>query len=406
MSSANEMSLRKQLKNTYENLLSKSTFHGVSQMVSSEKLIQKLFWALIMLSMYAYFSASVVSNVLEFLKYPVVTNINTIYEKEAVFPAVTFCYFSQFLQCSINARQCPISSILPRGSFCHVFNSGLNSSLFPLETLKSTIPGVANGLRLTLDVNQGNHINLIIYNQSTDLDINKAMRIYRGTELNLAISRVFYSKLGKPHSNCKKEYVFEPKPLDILNLTSYPYFQSECFYLCQVQQEMEICNQTTEFNSNFQFYFTNKGFFFKFYNQQHRLCYQKDPSLLDSVTAKFQNLGANTICERQCPIECDSVSFSLKVVTNYIDQNFSRINIYYEDFFYTSITEEPKTSFDSFIGTIGGLSGLFLGASLMSFFELVDLAFSLFYVASQYKKIRPQKTVIVTISSYVQPEVF
>jgi len=38
------------------------------------------------------------------------------------------------------------------------------------------------------------------------------------------------------------------------------------------------------------------------------------------------------------------------------------------------IKEEAKTSFDSLIGTIGGLLGLFLGASLMSFFEIIDLA--------------------------------
>ncbi len=401
MSSANEMSLRKQLKNTYENLLSKSTFHGVSQMVSSEKLIQKLFWALIMLSMYAYFSASVVSNVLEFLKYPVVTNINTIYEKETVFPGVVFCFFSQFFECSYNARQCPIPSLITRGTSCYAFNSGLNSSLFPQKTLKSTIPGVENGLRLTVDVNQGNHINLMIYNQSTDINFNKAMLVYRGTELNLAISKVFYSKLSEPFSNCRKEYVFEPKPLDILNQTSYPYFQSECFYLCQVQQEMEICNQTTEFNSNFQFYFTNKGLFFKFYNLETKYCYQKDPSLLDSVTAKFQNLGANTICEKQCPIECDSISYSLDKNANFINRSYSQVNIYYEDFFYTSITEEPKTSFDSLIGTIGGLLGLFLGASLTSFFELIDLTFSLFLVAIQYKKIKPRKPVVVSISSSI-----
>jgi len=400
MISVKEISLRQQLKNKSKTFLSSSTFHGVSRIISSEKPIQKLFWVTIIFSMYAYFSASVAKNVLEFLKYPVVTNINTVYENDAAFPAVTICNGIP-LECSFNAQRCHPSNFLPRNNICYAFNSGLNYSLFPVKILKSTIPGVRNGLSLTLNIIQGNYISVMVYNQSADPNLDKALRVAKGIELDLVLKRVLSSKLSEPYSNCKKEYIFEPKPLDILNQNSYSYYQSECFYLCQVQHEMEICNQTTEFNSNFQFYFTNKGFFFKFYNQQQKLCYQKDPSLLDSVTAKFQNLGANTICEKQCPIECDSISYSLDKNANFINRSYSQVNIYYEDFFYTSITEEPKTSFDSLIGTIGGLLGLFLGASLTSFFELIDLTFSLFLVAIQYKKIKPRKPVVVSISSSI-----
>ena len=53
---------------------------------------------------------------------------------------------------------------------------------------------------------------------------------------------------------------------------------------------------------------------------------------------------------------------------------------YYEDFFYTLISEEPKTSLDNLVGTIGGLLGLFLGASLMSFYELIDMVFSTIFI--------------------------
>jgi hypothetical protein len=57
--------------------------------------------------------------------------------------------------------------------------------------------------------------------------------------------------------------------------------------------------------------------------------------------------------------------------------NESSLFIYYDTFSYTSITEQAKLTSDSLFGTIGGLLGFFLGASLLSAFELVDIAFNL-----------------------------
>jgi len=43
-------------------------------------------------------------------------------------------------------------------------------------------------------------------------------------EVNIVMSKVLTSKLSSPYSDCKKEYLFEPKPLDLLN--------NACFRLC------------------------------------------------------------------------------------------------------------------------------------------------------------------------------
>jgi len=66
-------------------------------------------------------------------------------------------------------------------------------------------------------------------------------------EVNIVMSKVLTSKLSLPYSDCKKEYVFKPKPLDLLNKASYPYFQSECFILCQHQEYLKICYKSEEF---------------------------------------------------------------------------------------------------------------------------------------------------------------
>lgn len=47
-------------------------------------------------------------------------------------------------------------------------------------------------------------------------------------------------------------------------------------------------------------------------------------------------------------------------------------------------------SFDSFIATIGGLVGLFMGISLISVFELIELLFQLIY--AKYSWSLKQKT--------------
>jgi len=369
------MSLKQRLKKKCVEVLSSSSFYGVPKLIASETLFQKLLWATIILAMYAYFTSSIVNNVLEYLKYPVVTNINTVYEKDATFPAVAICNsFLYYYYCTYDNKLC--NQIRLRNSNCFDFNTGLNQSLYPVDISKSTVPGRLNGLRLTLyQQKDGEQINIYVYNQSTDLNENKAIYVSKGMEVNIVLNRVFTSKLSSPHSDCKIDYVFEPKPLDILNKTSFPYFQSECFFLCRIQQEMEICNKTAEFHRNFQYYFTNKSHFWDFfYYQVYNDCYKKNPLLINSIRSKFSSLGANTICEKQCPIECNSISYSLSTTSNTLFTNYSSVKIYYEDFFYTLIKEEAKTSFDSLIGTIGGLLGLFLGASLMSFFEIIDLA--------------------------------
>jgi len=251
--------------------------------------------------------------------------------------------------------------------------------------LKSTVPGIFNGLSLQLNHGiQGRQIEIYIFNQSTNLNSNKAIHVSEGMEANIVLNRVFSSKLSSPHSDCKKEYVFEPKPLDILNQRSFPYFQSECYLLCQYEQQMEICNRSAEFDLNFQYYFTNQSHFWDFHFKNHDECNQKNATLIDSINDKFVSLGANTICDKQCPIECNSVSYTLSTVSNALNTPYSLVNIYYEDFFYTLIKEDPKTSFESLIGTIGGLMGLFLGASLMSFFEIIDLGIIVLSVIIQH----------------------
>lgn len=60
------------------------------------------------------------------------------------------------------------------------------------------------------------------------------------------------------------------------------------------------------------------------------------------------------------------------------------VRVYFEDFHYTAVTEQPKITAESFFGNIGGMLGLFLGTSLFSFAELAELP--LFMCLAMFKR--------------------
>ncbi|XP_046846688.1 acid-sensing ion channel 1B-like [Xenia sp. Carnegie-2017] len=54
--------------------------------------------------------------------------------------------------------------------------------------------------------------------------------------------------------------------------------------------------------------------------------------------------------------------------------NMVAIDIFYEDLNYKSLRQDPAYTLQSLLGEIGGLMGLFLGASILTWTEFVDVA--------------------------------
>lgn len=248
------------LKKTAQEEASNSSFHGISRLAGSEHILRKLMWLCCMAVSYTYCMIIIARNVDDYYTYPVITNINRVYEKQPEFPMVTFCNMNfETIRCGFNYdHPCPEPI---RGGNCQFFNRGKNASHHELPILKSEKPGVIFGLYLELDplytdpAHPG--IELYINNQSVTLDRDKAIRISGGMETSLVISRVFESKLSDPYSTCKIDYTFNLGSGDHFNKTSYPYFQSECFFLCPYQKFFEVINKSEEYLKNFQYYFTN-----------------------------------------------------------------------------------------------------------------------------------------------------
>ena len=72
-------------------VLKLSTFHGIPRLVDAKNLIHRILWFTAILLSYSYCLYLIVVFILEYLDYPVITNLEVINEVSPEFPAITFC---------------------------------------------------------------------------------------------------------------------------------------------------------------------------------------------------------------------------------------------------------------------------------------------------------------------------
>ena len=122
----------------------------------------------------------------------------------------------------------------------------------------------------------------------------------------------------------------------------------------------------------------------------------------------FFKQDPNKICIPSCPIECNTVSYSLSVShsdfpnpkyaeflknktilhsynsSNINDDIFKRsivgITIFYDNLRYTMVNQIPKMNFFDLLAYIGGQFGLFLGISILSFVEIFEAFFKVIFI--------------------------
>lgn len=114
-------------------------------------------------------------------------------------------------------------------------------------------------------------------------------------------------------------------------------------------------------------------------------------------------------CNEPCPLECNSLHFyyeqsSLSFPTTYhakhlqqnilqatkslqeVKESMASVRIHYETLDYKLITEERAISFTSLLASVGGVLGLFLGMSWLSFIEIFEIVYEIALTLLHYKK--------------------
>lgn len=289
-----------------------------------------------------------------------------------------------FISCLFNNRVCGQEMFRRRFNTnfgnCFAFNTGLNATFHPIPIFNMSRPGFRNGLRLELSIGEQdflpfwvstNGIILSVHNTNVvPLLVEEGLRIRPGTETNLVITREIFYKLKSPYSDCLA---------DVFSMNSYDsefyrdsiirygiYRQKLCLNRCAVNRSLSS-NLLLDYES-----------------------FKQNPT---DINNHF-NSEEYKKCLEMCPMECESVNYRTSVnIADYSNDNYLKmlfttrnrtqvvknnvllVNLYFETITYTQIKEIAEMPFSNLLANIGGKLGLFLGVSILSFLEIVEIIF-------------------------------
>ncbi len=217
------------------------------------------------------------------------------------------------------------------------------------------------------------------------------------------IERVFDRRLGAPYNDCLKDitkFIYNKTIINHIIESNRLYTQNDCYYLCSHLYALEEsncgCNSTLanfEKNCLRQFYEENlndtkkctaqylKEFRIAKIRSNKDRCISYCPSACDSmtyqITPSYEAYPKIGKISRKSKIENGLYKFQ---TYEQVSKHFSSILIYYKELKYTLISQEPRTMLFNVISNIGGILGLFLGISFLSFMELVEILFQVIYI--------------------------
>ena len=354
------------MKSRFLELISKLTVHGITKLAASKSWKFKLVWLLIITTAIGYCSYNLFGVIVDFWSFSFILNIDTIREDNSQIPAITYCNFRNS-ECYLGSSSCPYTHIRKLNENCSVFNSGINEKGEKLPILDFKEYGYSGSVNLFLVNSSDKNVEIYIHNQSVSYESVTPFRVLNTGETSLVISRKFRQRLASPYSDCRSIFTYASTPVKTM-----PYFQSECYLLCKKQKLMEICNQTDFYSQNWEYYFSNISYSNEMFKKELKACKQVNASIIDDFNKEWNDLGENMFCKDICPIECESVTYKVEPFLMKMGSSYAKVNIYYKNFEYELTTEIAKTNLFSFIGSLGGLLGVFLGFSVISLFEVIE----------------------------------
>ena len=286
---------------------------------------------------------------------------------------------------------------------CFKFNSGKFKNGSKAELKKVTGAGRTNGLILELFVGDasdprslsfspGAHV--FIHNDSLTPNPNEGYDLGPGTATNFAMHKTYLSKLEYPYSGCTDNLndanSYDSDYYRMIMNSNNSYRQSDCFTLCYEIYLIKKC----------QCYDTVISFLDVSVNPC--LSHLEISCQLETLKTFVSN-GYEKMCSGQCPAECHSTSYgfvasstafpsrsyaynmlkdpnilsrfenSTKVDYETLKENILTIYVNYDALKSTVIEEAKQMEFVDFIAGIGGTLGLFLGVSVLSLFEVVEV---------------------------------
>ena len=281
---------------------------------------------------------------------------------------------------------------------CFQFNSGVDANgdfksingdfLRPYST---STDGEFGGLYLILFIGDSansfysNGLKIFIDNVPTKLT--NFFEIKPNAKTNIALYKVSTRKSPHPYSDCSQADSFSYR--ETLKLCQ-TYSQRICKELFFQKLFVETC-----------FCYSTKGL--NIFNS--KLCSIEEEQ--NCITKIYKMNAEKNVWLADCPNECETTSYEytysssdfsgeryyqeFKNVFNISEEDvlskkFNKgkngliLNVYFPELKYTEVSETPKIGVISLISNIGGTLGLFLGISLLSFVEIVEIFFEILFI--------------------------
>ena len=411
-----KISKKKRIKKRVCELLKKSSSHGIPNIVRNKNIFSLVMWSCFTILSVCLGAHFIIKSILDYLKYNTFTNIEIINEQKVQFPGISFCASPSFnssinqtfsLGAFDNILETNLTQYLEEYNDitmgkCFRYNSGKNIYNESYQLLNSTIKGFKYGLKLNMNIQIPEEydyaeIYLFIYNQSLrpfDSENSHGFWILPGSYYYFELDRVFYKNLDAPYSDCLNDINSFKKNktiIDNIRKKNRDYTQANCYYLCSflfaLEQSNCGCNSTLiDFSKNC---IRN----FNMNETEMTRCNSK-------YLKEFRKNDQYQKCSEYCPLECDSMNFVITphseaillsgniskktksifpLYSTYeeLRKKFLPIRFYYNEFKYTLISEKPETESFKFISDIGGILGLFLGISFLSFIEIFEIIYEI-----------------------------
>ena len=349
-----------------------------------------------------------------FSKLMQVNDITRLYANSPAFTdeqrlSMGFVSYENIQLCIFNGKVCTLNWMYSyEYGNCYVFNSGVNLTGDRVRLLKTEIEGGKNGLRMLIGpvTNENKYPNLFsnglkvfIHNQSFLPRSSDGVDIEMGKETSIAIQRTFTSNQPEPYSECVDNQRIDSFREEYTKFSNQTYRQQDCLDLCLQKLIISVCKC----------YFTGLSAI-------NRIDVAPCLNLSQLNCINEQNVNfiemSKEDCDVKCPLECESISYDLSVsslvypskqlfnlfindetaLKHYrklsnenvtyerLREQYLALNVFYLSTKYTLISQVPKASIVDLISNMGGALGIFLGFSIFSMIELVEIVCRIFHV--------------------------
>ncbi|XP_071958809.1 degenerin unc-8-like [Antedon mediterranea] len=297
------------------------------------------------------------------------------------------------LQCTYGGTKCDIEKdfhLFQHDKYgnCYTFNSHKKENATKHDVSQ---PGAEKGLKLTLYTEQHEYVSIFgqesgikvsVHNQfETPFPEENAITVSPGRATSLGIKKHELIRKGQPYGNCTSE---NATVKNLIYKGDTVYTATACQKSCLQLKLLEVCDCVDTLR----------------YNGSQR-CQLLD--LEQERCRQFVNfLHSQYLIKCDCPVACREITYEKTVsqslwpsdryVKTLLDsiyvleprysehlydletaqRNLARLNVYYEDLSYVSISELPAYTWQSLFGDVGGTLGLYIGLSLLTVVEFCE----------------------------------